>query len=166
MILAVDSDASYLYEPKARSRVGGYHYLSNLPKNILPKPDDPMPPMNGAILVVSNILKHVMYSAAKSELSGLLFNGKEDTTIRATLLAIQHLQPPTVINTDNNTAAGIANDTVKQRRSKAVDMRFYWIRDRVRQGQFCIHWHKSDNNRAEYFTKHHPEVHHQRKRFQ
>ena len=32
MILAVNSEASYLSEPKARSRVGGYHYLSNLPK--------------------------------------------------------------------------------------------------------------------------------------
>ena len=76
MILAVNSDASYLSEPKARSQVGGYHCLSNLPKNIPPKPDDPMPPMNGAILVISNILKHVMSSAAESELGGLFFNGK------------------------------------------------------------------------------------------
>ena len=66
MILAVDSDASYLFEPKAHSRVRGCHYLSNLPKNIPPKPDNPMPPMNGSILVVSNILKHVMSSAAES----------------------------------------------------------------------------------------------------
>ena len=166
IILAVDSDTSYLSEPKACSRVGGYHYLSNLPKNIPPKPDDPMPTMNGAILVVSNILKHVMSSAAKSELSGLFFNGKEATTIRETLLTLLHPQPPTLINTDNNTAAGIANDTIKQRRSKAVDMRFYWISERVRQGHFCIQWHKSDNNRADYFTKHHPKVHHQLKRFQ
>ena len=46
MILAVDSDASYLSEPKARYQVRGYHYLSKLPKNIPPKPDYPIPPMN------------------------------------------------------------------------------------------------------------------------
>ena len=49
-------------------------------------------------------------------------------------------QPATTIITDNECAQGIANDTVKQRRSKAIDMRFYWIRDRVGKGQFTILW--------------------------
>jgi hypothetical protein len=40
-------------------------------------------------------------------------------------------------------------------------MRFYWIRDRVRQGQFCIYWKKGILNKADYFTKHHPPQHHQ-----
>ena len=62
------------------------------------------------------------------------------------------------------TAAGIANDTVKQRRSKAIDMRFCWIRDRVRQGQFKIHWKRGKDNRADHFTKHHPASHHREMR--
>ena len=53
--------------------------------------------------------------------------------------------------TDNNTASGIATDAVKQKRSKAIDMRFYWIRDRVRQGQFQVYWRKGATNRADYF---------------
>jgi hypothetical protein len=40
-------------------------------------------------------------------------------------------------------------------------MRFYWIRDRVRQGQFHIYWKRGILNRADYFTKHHPASHHQ-----
>ena len=40
-------------------------------------------------------------------------------------------------------------------------MRFYWICDRVRQGQFHVHWKKGSLNRADYFTKHHPPSHHQ-----
>jgi hypothetical protein len=40
-------------------------------------------------------------------------------------------------------------------------MRFYWIRDRVRQGQFLVYWKKGTLNRADYFTKHHPASHHQ-----
>ena len=40
-------------------------------------------------------------------------------------------------------------------------MRFYWIRDRVRQGQFRILWKKGILNKADYFTKHHPASHHQ-----
>jgi hypothetical protein len=42
---------------------------------------------------------------------------------------------------------GIANDTVRQKRSKAIAMRFYW----VRRGQFT-----GPTNMADYFTKHHP----------
>jgi hypothetical protein len=39
-------------------------------------------------------------------------------------------------------------------------MRFYWIRDRVNQGQFRIHWKKGKVNLADYFSKHHPAKHH------
>jgi hypothetical protein len=48
---------------------------------------------------------------------------------------------------------GIATDSIKQKRSKAIDMRFHWVRDRVRQGQFIISYIKSADNVADYFTK-------------
>ena len=75
-----------------------------------------------------------------------------------------HPQPPTPIQADNACAVGIANDTVKQKRSKAIDMRFYWVRDRVRQNQFIIYWQKGSDNVADYFTKHHSPSHHRRMR--
>jgi predicted transposase YdaD len=80
--------------------------------------------------------------------------------MRTTLEELGHPQPATPMVTDNSTAAGIANDTVKQKRSKAIDMRFYWVRDRVRQGQFHIYWRKGALNKADYFTKYHPASHH------
>jgi len=40
-------------------------------------------------------------------------------------------------------------------------MQFYWIPDHVRQGQFQIKWQKGTQNKADYFTKHHPASHHQ-----
>jgi hypothetical protein len=33
-------------------------------------------------------------------------------------------------------------------------MRMHWIRDRVRQGQFTITYIPTDENLADYFTKH------------
>jgi hypothetical protein len=109
----------------------------------------------------SNELNQPIYtSASEAELAGVFRNGKAVCPIRATLEELGHPQPPTVIVTDNTTAAGIANDSVKQKRSKAIDMRFYWIRDRVRQGQFYVHWRRGVTNRADYFTKHHPAAHH------
>ena len=75
-----------------------------------------------------------------------------------------HKQPPTPMKTDNTTAEGLANDTVKQKWSKAIDMHFYWIRDRVQQGQYHIYWCKAEFNCADYFTKHHSSKHHQQMR--
>jgi len=134
MVLWTDSDASYLTAPKARSRAGGYHFLSSKPPNgRAPTNDDPPPPDNGAVLVLCKIMREVLSSAAEAESGGLFLNGKEAVPIRITLEELGHEQPPTPLQTDNNTASGIANDDVKQKRSKAMDMRFYWVQDRVRQ---------------------------------
>ena len=72
-----------------------------------------------------------------------------------------HLQPPTPIQVDNSTACGIANANIKLQRSKAIDMRFYWVRDRVDQNQFKVFWKPGKTNLADYVTKHHPASHHQ-----
>ncbi len=54
---------------------------------------------------------------------------------------------------DNTSAIGIATDSIKQKRSKAVvDMRFHWIRDRVRQAQFTITYIPTQQNFGECTT--------------
>jgi hypothetical protein len=160
MVLHIESDASYLSAAKARSRSAGYHFLSDRPSNP-PDPTAAPPKANGAINVHCTVMREVLASAAEAELAALFHNGREACPLRTTLEELGHAQPATPIQTDNSTAAGIANDTVKQKRSKAIDMRFYWIRDRVRQGQFVICWKKGSLNRADYFTKHHSTAHHQ-----
>ena len=163
MILWIESDASYLTAPKARSRAAGYFYLSDKPTNPdePPGPNDPPPTPNGAVHVLCQIMREVMSSAAEAELGALFHNAKEGCSLRIALEEMGHPQPPTPLQTDNSTASGIANDSVKQKRSKAIDMRFYWTRDRVRQKQFLIYWKKGILNKADYFSKHHPASHHQ-----
>ena len=80
--------------------------------------------------------------------------GQQAAAIRTILEDLGYPQPPTVILCDNTTAIGIATDSIKQKRSKAIDMRMHWIRDRVRQGQFTITYIPTDENLADYFTKH------------
>jgi hypothetical protein len=109
-------------------------------------------------------MNNVLASAAEAEVGGLFINGQAACPLRTTLTKLGHHQPPTIIVTDNECAQGIANDTVKQKRSKAIDMRFYWIRDRVAQNQFQILWKKGADNLADYFTKHHPPSHHRQMR--
>jgi hypothetical protein len=69
-------------------------------------------------------------------------------------------QPATPMQTDKTTAHVILRGTCKQQRSKSIDMRFYWVRNRAEQGQFDIGWGLSAQNLGGYFTKHHPPAHH------
>jgi hypothetical protein len=41
-----------------------------------------------------------------------------------------------------------------------MDMRFYWVKDRVKQGKFHVYWGRGYQNLEDYFTKHHSPVHH------
>ncbi|WP_281640541.1 Ty1/Copia family ribonuclease HI [Aurantimicrobium minutum] len=162
MVLHIHSDASYLSEEKARSRVGGYYFLNGK--------DDPTetrePELNGGIHTECRILRPVMASAAEAETAALFHNGQEGAAIRNILEEMGFPQPgPTPIQCDNTVATGLANDTVKAKRTKAMDMRFYWIKDRVKQGHFRIYWKPGDTNLADYFTKHHPPSHHQQMRY-
>jgi hypothetical protein len=160
MILHIVSDASYLSASGSRSRLGGYFYLSNMPVAMPPMATDPTPPFNGPVLVTASIIKAVLSSAAEAELGALFYNAKEGCQIRNMLNDLGHTQPPTPIQADNACAVGIANETIKMKRSKAMDMRFFWVQDRVKQGQFIIYWRKGSENDADYFTKQHPTAHH------
>jgi hypothetical protein len=154
MILNIHSDASYLSEPQAKSRVGGYFFLGSVPKNNQPIP------LNGAIHVIATILKFVVASAAEAELGGLFVNCKEGKIIRLILEELGHPQPPTPVHCDNATAVGIANDTVKKHRSRSMEMRYFWITDQVDRKFFVVLWHPGQENLADYFTKHFDAKHH------
>ena len=121
MVLAVHSDASYLSEPKARSRAGGHFFMSS---------DQPIPPNNGAILNIAHIIKHVMSSATEAELAALYIMAREAVYIRIILEEMGHKQPSTPIQTDNAMADAVINGKITPKRTKAMDMRFHWLRDR------------------------------------
>ena len=164
MILHVVSDASYLSASEARSRLGGYFFMSHQLQRSPPTPDDPLPPFNGPVLVNSSIIQPVCSSAAEAEFAALFHNAKDACMLRNTLEDMGHPQPATPIQADNACAVGLANNTIKQKRSKAINMRFYWVRDRVKDGQFVIYWKAGSTNAADYFTKHHPPAVHRRLR--
>ena len=101
-----------------------------------------------------------MYSAAVAELDALFLNAKEAVPIRTTLIEMNWRQPLTPIQVDNSTAAGIANQTIKHKMYKAMDMRFYWVIDRIKQGQFRVYWRPVSTNIFDYPTKYHSTEHH------
>ena len=152
MVLQSHSDAAYLVAPQSRSRMGGFHFLGSHDRT----------EFNGPILVLAKIIRNVMSSAAEAEIGALYMNAQQAVPIRNCLIDLGHPQPPTPLTTNNSTARGIIRGTMKQRMSNAMDMRFNWLKCRVNQQQFEIHWDKGVHQLADYLTKHHPGPHHRR----
>ena len=119
---------------------------------------------NRPVLVLAKVKQNAMASAAEAELGALFMNAQEAVGLRNCLEAMGHPQPPTPLKTDNDTANGVVNNTVKQKRSKATDMRFHWLRDGTNRNQFHIHWESGETNFADHHTKHQPITHHRTNR--
>jgi hypothetical protein len=50
-------------------------------------------------------------------------------------------------------AEGLATDTINAKRSKSMDVRFFWLRDRIQKSQFFIRHIKGKWNTSDFFTK-------------
>jgi hypothetical protein len=61
-----------------------------------------------------------MASAAEAEVGDLFVNCQEAVALRTTLVELGHSQPPIPVKTDNSTASGITNNTLKQQQSRYV----------------------------------------------
>jgi hypothetical protein len=141
MQLQVQSDASYLCRPKARSVLGGLHYLGTMDQ------------INGPFFCTSKVISCVVTSAAEAELGAAFQNAQKAAQFRNTLLELGYPQEPTPILVDNTVAEGLANDTINAKRSKSMDVRFFWIRDRVKKAEFWMKHLAGRWNISDFFTK-------------
>jgi hypothetical protein len=94
---------------------------------------------NEMVHALSTIIDVIVASAGEAEYGTAFLNAQHGVWLRTIADEMGHQQPPTPLLCDNEFAIGLATDTIKQRRSKSIDMRFHWLRDRIRQGQFTIH---------------------------
>ena len=131
MILKIFSDASsYLSEQQGCIRVGGHFYLRNH--------DPTMEVTNGPILNNTGILANVMAEASEAEAVALSTNMKDGVLHQTALKEMGWPQPPTHITVDKSTAAGLAQDTIKANKSRAMDRRPHWIQYHAQQQQFNV----------------------------
>ena len=128
------------------SFLGQQHHLGTIP--LLP------PSTIGGLLIRSSFLDGmVVSSAAEAELGGLFENMLDTTSLRNILTGMCYPQPASPMQTDKICADGIAHVTVKSKRSKVFDMRYHWVRNRVRQGQLNVYWCEGGHNLADCNTK-------------
>jgi hypothetical protein len=103
---------------------------------------------------LQKILKLVAASAAEAELGALFLNAQEAKVIQFVLEELGHPQAPTPIHINNTTAVSIVNKTIKQQRSRAIEMRYL--------GSLMVKLINSfdsiiypDKNLGDYPSKHH-----------
>jgi hypothetical protein len=65
-------------------------------------------------------------------------NAQKGAQFRNTLTELGYSQRATSILVDNTVAEGLATDTINAKRSKIMDVRFFWLRDRIQKSQFFI----------------------------
>lgn len=149
-----DSDAAYLVCSEAWNRAGGHTFVGYKDNTSF----------NGPATVLAKVIKHVMSSAAKAETTALFIIAWDLIPLGSCLDKLGHKQPPAPTKTDNSAAVGIANNAIKQKRSKSMDMRMHWSRDRIKQKQFIVCWKSGQQNLADCPTKHHSGSHHKKVR--
>ena len=90
MVIAGHSDASYLLEKRAQIRSSGHFFMYN---------NSAIPPKNGAVINIAQIIKAVMSSAAEAKLGVLFINCRESIPERHALEEMGHKQQPTPMQT-------------------------------------------------------------------
>ena len=145
---------SGIIDTRSRSRSGGFLFLGT--NNTIESP------LNGTLHCEVKIIKNVMSSVAEAEIGALFLNTKPIIPIRTTLHELGHIHPPSPVQTDNLMAQGFATKSMKQRKSKAIEMNFYWVQDQQHLGNVDIFWRPKELNMVDYFTKHHAPIVHRK----
>ena len=114
--LHIDSDAEYLYEPKAKSSIAGYNYLNPINRIQLL--------LNHPVTVECILLNYVVSLVIEAKEGGIFQNAKTGIEIRRLLEHLGHPQPPAPIKTDNTPATAFVTHNIQQKRSNSWDMRF------------------------------------------
>ena len=83
MVVSQYPEASFLSEPKSRSRLGAQTYFTE---------DDPIPHFNGPILTIAQIIQFVMALAVEAQLLALFITASEMVPLRNTLM--ERFLPP------------------------------------------------------------------------
>ena len=132
-------------KPHARHKAGVVIYLANK--------DDPPEKVGNIIEVVSRTPPGAVASIAEGEYNAQFIATQGVLSHRTVVEALGYPQPPIKLYGDNSTAIGIANDSVKVKRSKAFDKTFHYTRDKVRTKDIDSLKIPTEDNCSDFYTK-------------
>jgi hypothetical protein len=143
MILRCHYDSAL--RPHGKHKAGAVIYHSNI--------NDPPEKIGNITDVICKSPPNRVASIAEGEYCAQFLSGQTAYWHRVINEQMGYPQPPTILFGDNTTAVGIANDSLKIKRSKAMDKSYHWIRDRTRLGEFVPTHIATELNGSDYQTK-------------
>ena len=90
----------------------------------------------------------------------MYINVREAVPAQKILNEMGHRQPRTPMQTDNSAAHSVLTYNVHPKRTKSMEISFYWLRLRDAQDQFRYYWRLGSQNWADCWTKNFPAFHH------
>ena len=105
-------------------------------------------------MVITRILKYGRIISNKGRVRINMQCHIKKCTTQVTAEEFGQKSPATPLRADNNTASCIMQGTTRQKRSKAIDIRLYWLNIRVIQKMFKVYWTPVKMELADYFSKH------------
>jgi hypothetical protein len=96
----------------------------------------------------------------EAKLDVLFLNHQKGIIFLLTLEDLGHPQPKILVPCDNATTDGIANNIIKWQRSRAMEMRYFGVGNKVSQDIYSLSWHPRQENLGDYQSKHHPGAYH------
>jgi hypothetical protein len=97
----------------------------------------------------------VAASSMEAEYISLFFLVQLLTWIRALMMEMDLLEEgnATLIHIDNTSAKALASNPVFHQRSKHIDVKFHWLREKVEQGAVTLAYVCTEDQRADIMTK-------------
>lgn len=139
---------------KACSCAGGYNYLRNKDGKLF----------NDPIYILAKVIKPVMSAASETECGALFINAPKVVPMRTTLEELNWKQAHAPLQTDNNAASRIMNNTVKQKKYVQNNGYVFLLATRLCTIRYVLYLlGPSKNNLRDYFIKRFIPPHHKKR---
>jgi len=143
MILRCHYDSAL--RPHGKHKAGAVIYHSST--------SDPPEKVGSITDVVCRSPPNRVASTAEGEYCAQFVSGQTAYWHRVISEQVGYRQPPTILPGDNTTAVGVANDSLKVKRSKATNRSYHWTRDRTRLGELVPTRTATELSGSDYQTK-------------
>jgi hypothetical protein len=133
------SDASYAEDRKDRKSTGGYTFIMN----------------GGAISWKSTKQRTVTLSSCEAEYVALADAAKEAMWLKSLIRDVNNnvKEEPLIIYEDNQSTITFAKNPIQSERTKHIDVRHHYIRERVAEGKIEVKYKPTTDQVADIFTK-------------
>jgi hypothetical protein len=107
----------------------------------------------GAICWVSHAQKTIALSSAEAEYMAISDCSRQAVWLRSLLKELGWFIGPVTISGDSQSAIFLASNPVQEKRTKHIDIKYHFIREKIEEKQVQLRFVKGEENPADLLTK-------------